>query len=252
MAGRQPEVEPDRRADARPEPDLEPDLEPEERPATGGGWLRRLFLLLVAGGLVIVLVVGIGLVSGWPSWLPQIGNPFQEETTDRSQPVLLESIQDLSRFTAASGNFEVVIDVETNRRFIPDIIVGERTLFVAAGSVDAYVEFSGLTEGALVVDEANNSVAITLPAAQLEQVTIDHERSYVFAEERGVVNRIGDFFGDDPNRLQEVLLLAETRIAEAAELSGLRERAAENTQNMLVGMMRSLGFDAATVEFVET
>jgi hypothetical protein len=31
-----------------------------------------------------------------------------EQVTDRSQPALLKSIQDLSRFTAASGEFQVV------------------------------------------------------------------------------------------------------------------------------------------------
>lgn len=220
--------------------------------AEGGSWLRRLFLLVVAGGVVVLLLVVFGVVSAWPSWLPEFDNPFRQETTDRSQPVLLESIQDLSRFTAASGNFEVIVDVETGRRFIPDFIEGERTLFVAAGSVEAYVEFGGLATGAVVVDEANNAVEMTLPPPQLGPTNLDHERSYVFAEQQGAVDRVRDFFGDDPNQLQEILTLAEERIADAAEQSNLRDHARENTRNMLVGMMHSLGFDAATVHFVES
>jgi hypothetical protein len=209
------------------------------------GFLR----VFVVVGVLAVLLAGVGVVSGWPSWLPQIGNPFSEQTTDRSQPAVLKSIQDLSRFTAASGNFEVVIDLERDRRFIPDIILSERTLFVAAGTVDAHVEFGGLTEGALVVDEAADSVEVTLPAAQLEPPNLDHERSYVFAEQRGVVNRFQDFFGGDGDRQQQVLQLAEQRIADAAAVSGLIERAQENTQAMLTGMLRALGFEVVSVTF---
>jgi hypothetical protein len=199
--------------------------------------------------VVAVLLIGAGMIRGWAGWLPSLPNPFAEQTTDRSQPVLLRSIQDLSRFTAASGNFEVVIDVENDRRFIPDVLLRERTLFVAAGSVDAYVEFGGIAEGALVVDEAANSVEVTLPPPELEPPNIDHERSYVFAQQRGVVNRLQDLFTQDPDSQQEVLQLAEQRIAEAASASGLRERAEVNTRAMLEGMMGALGFDVVTVTF---
>jgi Protein of unknown function (DUF4230) len=206
-------------------------------------------MLLAAAVLIVVLLIGIGVIRGWSGWLPELRNPFAEQTTDRSQPVVLRSIQDLSRFTAASGNFEVVIDVERDRRFIPDFLFGERTLFVAAGTVDAYVEFGGLAEDALVVDEQSNAVRVTLPAPQLERPNLDLERSYVFAEERGVVNRIQDFFNDDPDSVQRVMQLAEQRIGDAANASGLLERAEENTRKMLEGMLGSLGFETVTVTF---
>jgi hypothetical protein len=206
-------------------------------------------MLLAAVVLIVVLLIGIGVIRGWSGWLPELRNPFAEQTTDRSQPVVLRSIQDLSRFTAASGNFEVVIDVERDRRFIPDFLFGERTLFVAAGTVDAYVEFGGLAEDALVVDEERNAVRVTLPAPQLERPNLDLERSYVFAEERGVVNRIQDFFDDDPDSVQRVMQLAEQRIGDAANASGLLERAEENTRKMLEGMLGSLGFETVTITF---
>jgi len=226
-----------------------------ERPAGAGPdrprrRLRGLAWLLVAAGLAGVMLVGIGAVGGLRDWLPSLSNPFAEETTDRSQPVLLRSIRDLSRFTAASGDFEVVIDIETNRRFIPDAIFGERTLFVAAGTVDAYVEFGGLADGALVVNEQRDTVEITLPSPELGPPNLDVERSYVFAEQRGVVNRLGEFLGGDGDQQQQVLLLAEQRIAAAAEASELRQRAEVNTRQMLAGLLTSLGFEVVTVTFV--
>src|SRR5690606_29348908 len=207
-------------------------------------------LVWVFAVAVAVAVVGSGVIRGWSGWLPELRNPFAEESTDRSGPVLLESMQDLSRFTAASGAFEVIIDVETGRRFVPDFLVSRRTLFVAVGSVDAYVEFGGLTEDALVVDETNRTVEVSLPAPELTEPNLDPERSYVYAEERGVANRIRDFFVNDPDGLQEVLVLAEQRIADAAAESGLRDRAQEHTRQMLTGMFASLGYDVGAITFV--
>ena len=59
-------------------------------------------------------------------------NPFGTETKDRSQPVLLKSLQDLSDYHAATANMQVVVDVEQDARLLPSFIKGERTLFVAA------------------------------------------------------------------------------------------------------------------------
>jgi hypothetical protein len=213
---------------------------------------RGLVWVLGGIGVIIVLLLGIAVIGERRDWLPSLSNPFAEETTDLSQPVLLRSIQDLSRFTAASGDFQVIIDVETNRRFIPDVILGERTLFVAAGTVDAYVEFGGLAGDALVVDQAQSAVAVTLPIPELAPPNIDHDRSYVFAQQRGVADRISEIFGGEPDQHQQILRLAERRIAEAAEASELRTRAADNTRRMLEGMFGSLGFERVTVDFVSS
>jgi hypothetical protein len=61
-------------------------------------------------------------------------NPFKVSQTDRCQLVLLKSVQDLSQYNAAVGNFEVVLDIEDDVAWMPDIIAGQRTLVVAAGS----------------------------------------------------------------------------------------------------------------------
>ena len=216
------------------------ELEPRRR-----GPLRGLLWMMGVAAVVVAVVLGLQSVNLWPSF----SNPFQDKTTDRSQPVLLKSIQDLARFTSASGNFEVVIDVQKDRRFIPDIIFNERTLFVAAGTVDAYVDFSTIGEGALTVDQTAKTVQVRLPAPQLEKPSIDNDRSYVFAQQRGIVNRVGDLFGGDPNKQQQLYQLAEAKITEAAKSSELTGRAQENTEKMLKGMLTSLGYTTVTITF---
>jgi hypothetical protein len=88
---------------------------------------------------------------------------------------------------------------------------------------------------------------VRLPRAQLEPTNLDPKRSYVFATQRGILNRIGDFFGGNPNEQQQLYALAAQKIQTAAQQSGLRERADQNTRLMLQNMLRALGFKQVTV-----
>lgn len=228
-----------------PRPPLTEEAGPAEAPPRR--WLRRLIFLGVAVAVVAGLVLGLKTVNLWPT----LRNPFASETTDRSGPVVLKSIQDLNRFVAAEGNFQVLVDLQENKRFIPDVIFNERTLFIGAGSVEAYVDFSGLGEGTVVESPDHKSVTINLPAPQLSKPNIDHDNSYVFAQERGITNRIGDLFGGDPNRQQQLYQLAEQKIAEAAQKGELARRAEANTRAMLEGMLHSLGYENVTINFAQ-
>jgi Protein of unknown function (DUF4230) len=206
-------------------------------------WLIRTPLTVAVTTAVVLFVGFVALVA----LLPQLSNPFTERQIDRSQPVLLLSIQDLSRYEAAAGNFQVVIDLETDARFLPSWVRGERTLFVGAGSVNAYVDFSTIDSGA--IQTAGEAAHITLPAPQLDRTNLDNEKSYVFAQERGLFNRIESLFSNDPGEQQDMYQLAEEKIQTAAKESGILERAEQNTRNMLVGMLRSLGYTQVTVTF---
>lgn len=235
------------RDDGSDDPDQEP-AAAERRAAEGLVADRRGRGLIWLGGIAIVavlLVLGARAVDVWPSWR----NPFVQEQTDRSGTPLLKSIQDLSRYVAAEGNFQVVIDLQKDRRYVPDFLVNERTLFVGAGRVEAYVDFSKIAENAVVESADRKSVQLTLPAPELGDTNLDLAQSYVFAEERGLLNRIGDVFGNDPNRQREVYQLAEERIGAAARDSGLTARAQENTQKMLEGLLRSLGYEIVEITY---
>ncbi|GIJ76098.1 Protein of unknown function [Micromonospora phaseoli] len=219
---------------------------PAEPPQQPGGAARALLWVLGAAALAVVVLLGVQTTG----ILPEFRNPFTKEQTDRSQPALLESMQDLSRYVAAEGNFQVVVDLENDRRHVPDWLLNQRTLFVGSGSVEAYVDFGTLAEGAIVQSADGKSVEIKLPSPQLAETNLDLEKSYVFAEERGLLNRVGELINGDPNRQQEVYRLAEDRITAAARESGLAARAEENTRKMLEGLLRSLGFEQVTVTYI--
>src|SRR4029450_13929037 len=98
--------------------------------------------------LALVLVVAVSGLSGLRLW-PSFPNPFAARRVDRSPPGLRNAIEDLKGFKAASGNFQVIVDLEESSRGIPLLIKGQRTLFLAGGSVDAEVDFSGIDQGAI-------------------------------------------------------------------------------------------------------
>jgi hypothetical protein len=187
------------------------------------------------------VVAAVALLLWLVSRIPDL-NPFAEETVDRSGPAILQSVRDLSQYHAAVGDFQVVVDLEKDVPWLPDIIAGERTLFVAAGSVSAYVDLGGLADDALTVDEERRTVQVRLPAADLEKPSLDQERTYVYDQDRGAFNRIESLF-NAPDQ-QELYVLAEDKIADAAERTKLADRAERNTRTMLTGMFSSLGYTA--------
>ncbi|WP_049561100.1 DUF4230 domain-containing protein [Nonomuraea sp. SBT364] len=205
---------------------------------------RRRRWRYLAGLLVLAVLLVVGGRVAW-TWL----NPLGERAVDRTGPVLLQSIKDMSRYEAATGSFQVVVDLEKDANFLPDAVKGTRTLFVGAGSVDAYVDFSALAKDAIIVSEDRKTATVRLPRAQLEKPNLDNSRSYVFAQQRGLLDRVQDFLSSSPGDQRELYVLAEKKIAEAAVASDLRNRADANTRTMLEGMLKSLGFTKVSVKY---
>jgi hypothetical protein len=75
------------------------------------------------------------------------------------------------------------------------------------------------------------------------------KQSYVYAQQQGLLNRIANFFSGNPNSQQQVYILAQQKIENAARQSPLVAEAQKNTTGMLDGMLHSLGFQQVTVTF---
>ncbi|MFF4212181.1 DUF4230 domain-containing protein [Streptomyces sp. NPDC001796] len=205
------------------------------------GWGKAVVALVA---LLAVFFAGLRL-----SVFPGLRDLFGTDTHDRSGPALLKSIQDMSRYQAASGNFQVVVDLEKDSRFLPSAIRGTRTLYVGAGTVDAYVDLGKVGEQDVKVNGDRTSASIRLPHAALGKPALDPDRSYAVSKQRGLLDRIGDFFSDNPGSEQAVQKLAVQHIAEAAKESELTGRAETNTAGMLDGLLKSLGFKEVKVSY---
>ena len=202
---------------------------------------------LVAFGLAAVaILVGADRVR---DFLPSFDNPFASEAIDRSPPAVLQSIQDIGEYRAATGHFEQIVDLH-NDSGLPDEVLGDRTLFVAVGTVDSGVDLSRLGTGSVEISDDRRTATLTLPHAQVFEPQLDVERSYVYQRDEGVFNEIAGLFSDDANYQQELNRLAVAKLRDAAEHgSGLVPRAEENTRTMLVSLLRSLGFTRVDIRF---
>jgi len=205
--------------------------------------------VVVGGLLVMAVLAGAGKLGGL---LPSVPNPFGSKTVDRTQPALLKSLEDLSRYQAATGNFQVIVDSEKDAKFLPAVIRGERTVFVAAGSVDASVDFSQLDERSIQVSPDRRTATIVLPEPTLSEPRVDPEQSRVAARNRGLLDRIGSVFSDSPTSERPLYLAAQAKMQAAAAESDLRKRAQENTTKMLQGLLGALGFTTVNVSFTPT
>src|SRR6266496_3916291 len=107
-------------------------------------------------------------------------------------------------------------------------------LVVAAGSVDAEIDFSRIGKGAIKVSDDRRTAVITLPHPALGKVRIDPDRSYVASRDRGILDRLSSVVSDDPNGQRELYRLAEQTRAvtgpRAAAPPGTRERAGNGTR----------------------
>jgi hypothetical protein len=208
-------------------------------------WGRR----LVATGAAIVLVIVVALVGSAIHLFPQLRNPFAQTTTERSGPVLLTSIQQLSRYEAAGGTFQVVVDISSGTSFLPGFLVGSDTMFIGVGTDNSFVDFGRLKANAVQVSADRLAATLTLPHAALEPANLDVKQSYVYAQQQGLFTRVNQFLSGNPNSQQALYELAQRQITEAAGKSELRADAERNTRLMLVSLLQSLGFRSVTVNY---
>ncbi|MGB3444061.1 MAG: DUF4230 domain-containing protein [Actinophytocola sp.] len=191
------------------------------------------------GRMVAAVVAVVAAIMWLVALVPNL-NPFTTETKDRTGPAMLQSVRDLSQYHAAEGDFQVIVDLEHDVAWVPDVIAGNRTLFVAQGSVSAYIDLGTLSEKALTVDDEKKTVSVLLPDPKLAKPNIDQEHTYLYSQERGVFDRVKSLFETTDQR--EFYVLAEKRIGDAAKEAGLTARAERNTRQMLSGMFTALGY----------
>ena len=201
---------------------------------------------LVALALAVALFLVVGVMTG----ILSIANPFATTTIDRSPPAVLKQLTNLSTYSAAQGRYQQTIDVEDDVSILPSFLAGEHTVFLAQGSVDARVDFSGLATDAVHI-RGDKTVSVTLPEPTLAKAVIDMHASRVASQDRGLLNRVGAVFSDNPNGEQRFYELAQKKLAVAAKRGDLVQRAETNTAEMLRGLLGKVGFTEVQVRFVQ-
>ncbi|HQV58726.1 MAG TPA: DUF4230 domain-containing protein [Ilumatobacteraceae bacterium] len=208
----------------------------------GGGLVRS----LIGAGVLAALLVGAFIVG-----FKLLGSPFSTTEKDHSAPPILLELNNLSDYHAAQARLEVTLDIEKDVKWVPSFIAGERVQFVGVGTVDASVDFSALQGNAVAYNAETKSVTITLPHATMSEPVLDRTLSHVMNRDRGLVNRVGGLFVDNPTSEKALYDKTAQKLAEAAAQTDLIQRAEENTRAMLTTMLRSAGLTDVVVQFAD-
>jgi hypothetical protein len=193
----------------------------------------------VVAGVVVAGIVGFKLID----------SPFSTVSKDHSPPPVLLELRDLSDFHAAQAQFEVTLDLEKDVKYVPSAIAGERVQFVGVGTVDAVVDFDSLGAGAVQISDDEKSVTITLPSAYAMEPVLDHDESHVMNRDRGLLNRLGGIFNDNPTSEASLYDAAIAKMADSARQTDLLDQAEEHTTFVLTSMMKAMGFETIDIRF---
>ena len=200
------------------------------------------------GGVALVAGIAVAGVVGFQL----LDSPFTTTTKDHSPPPVLTELRDLSDFHAAQAQFEVTLDLEKDVKYIPSAIAGERVQFLGIGTVDAVVDFNSIGNGAIRVSDDNKSVVVTLPTPYAMKPVLDHDQSHVMNRDRGLLNRLGGIFDDNPTSEATLYDAAMSKMADSASQTDLIERAQAHTTYMLTGMLKAMGFEKIDIVFDPT
>lgn len=212
------------------------------------GDVARLVVLVV---LFLIMAVGAAQIPGAigdrvGSFLSSL-NPFAEDAADRTGPPVLQSLTELREFKAASGYYEVIVDLQAPRN-LPGFISDNRVIYVGKGDVEAVVDFSELDDRRITASDDRATVTVNLPAPTMSDPRLDLEASYVAFRDEGFVTR---FRGSDLEREAQLKAVAKLTAAASGE-ARLIDLAKESTTAMLQGMFSQLGYTDITITFDES
>ena len=181
---------------------------------------------------VLVLCSAGGLTG-----VPGIPNPFEEETVDRSGPAVLKSMRDLEELHAATGHFEVVVDLEQDTALPAARSSASGRCSSASGDVDAVIDLAQLDEGTVQVSDDRRRATIRLPQPRdLGDVALDLESSYVYDRRRACSTRSAT--SSAATRRASARRSSRAKIREAAEGSPELKRAARESAPTLTALLR--------------
>lgn len=202
------------------------------------------FLIVVFAALAFLVFVVAASLNTARDVAQPVGDLVQRLASPATpvilpDPVLIvNEVRDLARLETASITMEKIVRAERGQDVLWGAL-GETLIFVAHGEVIAGVDLAQMQEADVqVVDPV--TVMVHLPPAEIFNVILDNDRSYVADRDTGLFTRA------DPQLESEVRRAAQRELETAAEESEILDLANENAQNYMRGFLQNLGFENIT------
>jgi len=189
--------------------------------------MKPRWILVVAAGAVLALVLVFGLSAGW--MLSRSFTGGNDRPQIRDTPTLVRQVQGLAEMVSVKYVLEKVVVLEDVKWY------GEnRLIMVAHGVVKAGFDLSRLEAGDVQV--RGRRIRIQLPKPHLTDIYLDEKRSEIVERSTGLLRAF------DLRLEQDARRQAVEQIQRAARNSGILRDAEERARVQLTGLFQQLGF----------
>ncbi|MDX2212579.1 MAG: DUF4230 domain-containing protein [Oculatellaceae cyanobacterium bins.114] len=213
---------------------------------SGGGFFRKLFLMLAGGLAVAGLFVGIGVWRAGDQFINTIQTAFlppQPEPQVDVESIVVEQVRGVSELTTAVFVMQAVVPTSRDRTF-GGYVVGKTTLlYVAYGEVRAGVDLSKVQPGDVQITA--DTVYLRLPPPQILDSKIDVTRSRVYDYDRGFLGLGPDAAPELQDRAQRETL---NEIVAAACSEGVLQEASDRAKLVVTQLLNTAGYRNITIE----
>jgi hypothetical protein len=196
------------------------------------GVLAGVLITILAGGLIIWVATGVGLLGLLRSY--SSGSLFRID-----QPTVVRQIQQLQRLETVNFSMDKIISGERDSPYLPKFLVSDRLLLVVHGDVIAGVDLGQLQSQDVSIH--GKMISIRLPKSRILVTRLDNSQTRVYSRDTGL------FSSPDPNLETEVRQEAERQLQDAALQGNILKTADDNARSTLSALLGSLGF--TTVDF---
>jgi hypothetical protein len=211
---------------------------------------RRWGFIPVAIGLGVIalfVVLALSMVSAVRGVIDSVPTPadlaavFEPEPYEEIGPVVISSIRDLSNLTTLESVQYTIVDKGTDRGWL-DWARGDSIQLFAVAKIGAGIDLSGITVRNVSLDD-DGVVEITVPAAEIQYVSVDNEATQILDRETGL------FTKGDPRLETDARLVAEEVLVQGALDDGILADAEANARQVLTDFLLGLGYRDVVVEF---
>jgi hypothetical protein len=202
------------------------------------GWVLIVGILLIVGVAAAILVVAVRAPADAVANLPKqvstkVGQILHPTPTIYPDPVtVVNEVRTLARLETVQYTVEKVITAENGQGAL-GFLFGDRLLLVAHGVVIAGIDLGRVQPSDVRID-AQGTIYIVLPAAEVFTATLDNNKTYVYHRDSAV-------FAAKKDLETEARKAAEQQILQAALDDGILQTATDNGKAYLQRFLLSIG-----------
>lgn len=204
-------------------------------------------IAIVSGVVALFVVIGIWVVSSLQDLVDSVPTPgdlaavFEPEPYEEIGPVVISAIRDMSNLTTVETVQYTIVDKGTDRGWL-EWARGDSLQLFAVARIGAGIDMNGITVENVSLDD-QGVVEITVPAAEIQYVSVDNEATQILDRETGL------FTKGDPRLETDARQVAEEVLVQAALDEGVLTDAEANARQVLTDFLLGLGYRDVVVEF---